>query len=305
MVFNKLKLILSKPSSKTLIGEIIYVCAISLLLSFLGLGFAQLSLFDFREKDLFLFTYSASMSFQFSKSLILNALCYSFIYFLLFYLLTFIFRPSSNKPKIGKNGKNLLLLFILSLFGVLASVVLSSLFFAFGLSSSTSLLSSLFITGIYYYLIYKLYLEEKTYSNQIIWEIFRFAIVGLVAAVFDFALSYIVQFVLFKDNQASYVTLLSTATGFVIGVIINYLMSTYMVYKASKSNMSKSLKGILLFLGLAIIGLLIGIGIQYLLYDVLFIKVGIKFFSYPVDFIIRTLVVMVYNYISRKLLIYK
>ncbi len=98
---------------------------------------------------------------------------------------------------------------------------------------------------------------------------------------------------------------ISTGMGFIVGVVINYLMSTYMVYKNAKSNTSKSIKGMVLFFVLALIGLFIGIGIQYLFYDLLNLKKGITFFSYPVCFVLRTLIVMVYNYISRKLLIYR
>ena len=142
-------------------------------------------------------------------------------------------------------------------------------------------------------------------SNALFWEIFRFAIVGLVAAVFDFATCFIFQFLIFGGSTALYVTGIATVMGFIIGVTINYLMSTYMVYKAAKSNFSKSAKGIITFLVLSILGLLIGVGIQYVLYDFLFIHIGVSFLTYPVDFVIRTLVVMVYNYITRKLFIYR
>ncbi len=286
-------------------GEAFYVIAISALLAFLGLGIFSLGLVDFEDNDIFSFTYSANMTLEFSKSLAILSIIASLVECILLYILTAIFTPSGNKALAGKRGKNFFLLAILSLFGLLASVVLSLLLFAFGLSQEMSIVLSLFVCGIYFYLIYKLYLEEKTYSNSIIWEIFRFAIVGLVAAVFDFAVSYIVQFIALADNTAMYVTIVATACGFIIGVIINYLMSTFMVYKASKSNTSKTAKGIILFLALAVVGLFIGIGIQYLLYDYLFLVVGITFFSYPIDFVIRTLVVMVYNYITRKLFIYK
>lgn len=304
-MIKKLKCYLKTDNFKTLVGEIFYVFGFSLLFSFLGLAFFKGFFCDFFKEDLFSFTYSQGLTFEFSKSLALSSAIFSFIFFILFSVVTAFLRPSNNHACIGKRGKNLLFLVLLSLFGVLASVVLSLLLFAFSSNKEISLLVSLFITGIYYYLIYKLYLEEKTYSNLLIWEIFRFAIVGLVAAVFDFALSYIVQFIFFSDNDAFYVTFVATSCGFIIGVIINYLMSTFMVYKASKTKTGKTLKGILLFLGLAVIGLFIGIGIQYFLYDFLFLSKGITFFSYPIDFIIRTLIVMVYNYISRKILIYK
>lgn len=287
------------------IGEIICVLALSFVLSFVGVLFLNSNLISFKDNDLFSFIYSENMTLNLSKTLLIDSVIFSFIFFILFYFITWLVKPSGLTPISIKKYKNFIYLFILSLFGVLAAAVISSLLYVAGLSASFSLAMSLFITGIYYYLIYKLYVEEKNDSNLIYWEIFRFAIVGLVAAVFDFALSYIIQFIIFKGNQNILVTILSTAGGFIIGVVINYLMSTFMVYKAAKSNFSKSLKGILFFVGLAIVGLFIGIGLQTFLYNYLFLTVGVKFFSYPIDFIIRTLIVMIYNYISRKLLIYK
>ncbi|MCI7788874.1 MAG: hypothetical protein MR518_05220, partial [Mollicutes bacterium] len=88
-------------------------------------------------------------------------------------------------------------------------------------------------------------------------------------------------------------------------VIINYLRSTYRVYKATKSNFSKSIVGKIYFLGLAVIGLFIGIGLQYFFYDFLNISKGITIFSYPVCFVLRTLIVMVFNYLTRKIFIYR
>ena len=82
-------------------------------------------------------------------------------------------------------------------------------------------------------------------------------------------------------------------------------MSTYMVYKASKSNLAKTAKGVIFFVVLSAIGLGIGIGLEYLLYDLFYLTLGIGIFIYPVVFVVRTLVVMVYNYLSRKLLIYR
>ena len=164
---------------------------------------------------------------------------------------------------------------------------------------------SSFLVNIYISLLYKLYLENMSYSNHLFWEIFRFVIVGLVAACFDFLVCYLFQFVIFKGNNNGYVTIVSTIFGFTIGVVINYLLSTYMVYKKNGNKNVKSLKGIIIFLVLAVIGLLLGMLLQFILYDVLFIKKGVMFFTYPVDFVIRTLIVMIYNYISRKLILYK
>lgn len=262
-------------------------------------------LFKFNIEDTKEFIYSAGKSFSYSPSFALTSLTLSFIYSVLILLLLYFVRPSGIHPIIDKNGKNLISLFILSLFGNLAFIVISIFLTGFKITPYIALFLSGILVGVYDNLIYKLYLEQRTFSNHLFWEIFRFAIVGLVAAVFDFLLCFIFQFYVFSGKTQWYVTLVSTAMGFSLGVLINYLMSTFMVYKNTKSNMSKTYKGILLFLFLAIIGLLIGMGLQYFFYDFLNLKLGVTLFSYPLVFVVRTLIVMVYNYISRKVIIYK
>jgi membrane protein len=263
------------------------------------------SLFPLKMDEVIDFTYSSGKVFTFAPSFAIAATCIGFIVTFLSILSLTLIRPSGITPLLGKRGKNLIFLSLLSIFGVLAYLVISLFLAGMKISPYMSMFIAGTLVAIYDTFIYKLYLEERTYSNHLFWEIFRFAIVGLVAAVFDFLLCFIFQFYVFHGGNAWYVTGISTAMGFCLGVIINYLMSTYMVYKNTKTDTSKTIKGMALFLILAVIGLLIGIGIQYLFYDYLNLKVGVTFFSYPIVFIFRTLIVMVYNYISRKLFIYK
>lgn len=210
-----------------------------------------------------------------------------------------------NKNAKGFNKKNWLFYGILSFFGLLAFILISSILINFRISREISFLITGGIVTIYNILNYKLYFEDYANSNKLFWEIYRFALVGLIAAVFDFVVCYISQFIAFNNSSDWYVTLISVTCGFIIGVTINYFLSTYMVYKASKSNISKTVKGLIIFVILSAIGLGLGIGIQYLLYDFLHVQKGIAFLSYPIDFVIRTLVVMIYNYVSRKLIIYR
>lgn len=277
---------------------------IILLLSLITLMCYQFKVFPFSSKMIEIVV-SENMSFTFDQSLLFFTLIFSFIDVIIFYLFQFIVKPSNIKPDLGKKNKHLFPFVILSLFGILAYICISVLLSGFSVNNGFAIVIATILVSIYSLLIYKMYLENKTFSNVLFWEIFRFAIVGLVAAVFDFIVCYLVQFILFSGNTASYVTIVSTACGFTIGVIINYLMSTFMVYKNAKTNISRTFKGIVIFLVLAIIGLFIGIGIQYFLYDYLYLNVKLTFFSYPIDFIIRTLIVMVYNYISRKLILYR
>ncbi len=250
-------------------------------------------------------TYSEGKTISYAPSFVYLSLLLSLFTVLLSFFLTFLIKPSGLKADIGKKGKNIITYSILSLFGMLAYLVIAVFLANLKVSNSMSLFLAGTLVSAYEAFIYKLYFENRTYSNYLFWEIFRFAIVGLVAAVFDFAFCFLFQFIVFKGNNAFYVTGISTGMGFLIGVIINYLMSTYMVYKNAKDNTSKTAKGVILFFVLALIGLFLGIGIQYFLYDFLNLKKGISFFSYPICFVTRTLIVMVYNYISRKLVIYR
>lgn len=295
-----------KKSSIGVFPEILIAFCLCTAVSMIGPLFAFFNPLSFPFGTYLEVAYSENMFFSIDKGILLTSLIVPLFMIPILLLLFAFLRPSGLKPMIGKKGKNLIPLCILSLFGFLAFVVIAALLSSF-LKNNVylPLLVSGILTGIYEYLIYKLYLENKSQSNALFWEIFRFAIVGLVAAVFDFLTCYLVQFVLFRNSKAVYVTIIATACGFLIGVLINYLMSTYMVYKASKSGFSKTVKGIVLFVLLSALGLALGMGIQAFLYDYLFLSKNILLFSYPVDFVIRTLIVMVYNYISRKLLIYR
>lgn len=301
--------IIDKPiveKSKTSFSfELVMDITLIALLTGLSLLFYHFDIFKFDPDKYVDLSYSASKTLHFQSSLVLNSGILSIISMLILILVQLFLHPSGLKPVYGKKHLNLIKMYILDAFGILASAVLPMVLSGFNISNGLTLFITLFLVLGYETLIYKLYMENRTYSNKLFWEIFRFAIVGLIAAVFDFLISFIFQFVVFNGGTSWYVTGISTICGFIVGVVINYLMSTYMVYKNSKSNTSKTVKGMILFLILAIIGLVIGIVIQYLLYDLFNLKLGISFLSYPICFVIRTLIVMVYNYISRKIFIYK
>lgn len=257
------------------------------------------------EKETIEIAYSAGKTLIFEKGMLICSIINGFVVTIAAILGLAFIKPSGIKPVLGEKGRNVLLLSILALLGVLAYVVLGILVSAINLPLVLAQGVIAVIVCVYDLLVYKLYLENRTYSNALFWEIFRFAIVGLVAAIFDFLAAYIVQFALLQGSTEWYVTIISTTCGFIIGVIMNYLMSTYMVYKAAKSNLSKTAKGVVFFVFLSAIGLAIGIGLQYFFYDFLFVMQGIGLFSFPIVFVIRTLIVMVYNYLSRKIFIYK
>ena len=140
-------------------------------------------------------------------------------------------------------------------------------------------------------------------------EIARFVIVGGIATLIDM---FVMGLVLYAFEPSLYpkfynvwigggdpktiATVIGTGTGFVISLIVNYLLSVMFVYE-DKGN-SKSFKGVTLFVVLSVIGMLINMGGMWLGYDICGINEWITK-------IVMTLVVLVYNYITRKIFIFK
>lgn len=180
-------------------------------------------------------------------------------------------------------------------------------------------------------------LTNKQYSNRM--EILRFLVVGIIATIFDLLTKLIVNTVIGDSlnslNDGNFTkTFLGYLAGFIVGVIINYLLSTFWVFKNVKDDKkSKTFKGIMLFFLFSLLGFLIGLAITYGLgylislggIDILDFKLfsgESSFFSaefwqyfascltdgafwlYIFVFCFQTIVVLVWNYVTRKKFIY-
>ena len=163
-------------------------------------------------------------------------------------------------------------------------------------------------------------------------ELVRFLICGIAAALTDYLFCQLVILIFNSANISIpwiWLTVISTAIGFIFGVLVNYLLSTYWVYQNVDKNVNtKSTRFIILFvlLSLAAMGLSIG---AMLLCDVVivnglsmasivelsvmdlikgygwgFLAQGI-FWAYFISFCIKTLVGLVFNYFTRKYILYK
>lgn len=140
-------------------------------------------------------------------------------------------------------------------------------------------------------------------------EIIRFLIVGGLATLIDY---FTMGVVLYLFNPALYphfynvwigggspstlATIIGTSIGFVVSLIFNYILSLMFVFQ-EKGN-SRSAKGFIMFTLLAIGGLLINMVGMYIGYDLL----GINEWLVKIFF---TIVVLVYNYVTRKFFIFK
>ena len=117
-------------------------------------------------------------------------------------------------------------------------------------------------------------------------QIFRFGIVGGLAFLIDYGV-----LILCKEIFRLSV-LLSAAIGFTISVIFNYFASIIFVFNVDAEKDSK--KNFIVFIVLSIIGLLLTELIMYAGVDLLR-------FNYKFIKIIATGIVMVFNFVTRKL----
>ena len=126
-------------------------------------------------------------------------------------------------------------------------------------------------------------------SSKLFKQLFRFGIVGGLAFLIDSG----VLFVLTEYLNVYY--FVSSVISFIVSLIFNYILSILWVFDVKKK---QTIKEISLFVILSVIGLGINQVVMYVGADILNIY-------YMICKIISTFIVMVYNFITRKIFIEK
>ena len=163
---------------------------------------------------------------------------------------------------------------------------------------------------------------QETYRKQtkkeLFWEIFRFLLVGGTATLVDYFVFWIFDGLLFPLVEAgawwtTFSLIVATALGFCVGLIVNWLLSVSFVFKQVKDKgEAASKKSFLLFTIIGVFGLLITeVGIlilvaifpEFPLFGVTELM-GTTWAKWLAK-VIMTCIVLVWNYIGRKIFIFK
>ena len=154
---------------------------------------------------------------------------------------------------------------------------------------------------------------EQT-KKQLFWEIFRYLLVGGIATVFDYAAWYIFFTWILPSSLVGEViaVIVSTAMGFLVGLLVNWILSQTFVFKQVKDKeKAKSGKSFLIFAIVGVIGLAIT-EVGMLLAPILpsFSIFGFSAFlghewKWWFTKVAMTCIVLVWNYLGRKILIFK
>ena len=126
--------------------------------------------------------------------------------------------------------------------------------------------------------------------RKLIEQMIKFGFVGFLCFFIDYGIMVLLT------EVAGIVYLVSSACSFTVSVIVNYILSVTFVFETVKEK--SRIKEFIVFVFLSIIGLGINqlcmwFGVELLHISYLIVKIG------------ATAVVMVYNFISRKLIIEK
>ena len=151
---------------------------------------------------------------------------------------------------------------------------------------------------------------EKKYPQ--LYEIFKFIIVGGFATIIDMLTMALVLYlsspkaynynfintIISKGNPPYLIAIISTGVGFLCGLIFNYIFSIIFAFNKSDTSFAKTKKGFIVFALLSFVGFLIhtiGMAIGF----------GILKINEWIIKILLTFVVLFFNYITRKKIIFK
>ena len=155
-------------------------------------------------------------------------------------------------------------------------------------------------------------------KRELFWEIFRFLLVGGTATVVDYAVFYLFrQWILPPTLITGAVwdiisLVIATALGFCAGLVVNWILSVKFVFRAVKNKEeAHSKKGFAIFTIIGVIGLgITELGMLLLVHIFPTITIfGVTEFLLPWDEwlakVIMTCIVLVFNYVGRKIFVFK
>ncbi|MBN2504242.1 MAG: GtrA family protein [Bacilli bacterium] len=142
-------------------------------------------------------------------------------------------------------------------------------------------------------------------DKKLLHEIGRYLLVGGLATVFDYLAFALFRYAILDLTQVN--LLIATSIGFAVGLTFNYILSVIFVFKnVANPNAGKTMSAFVVFTIIGIIGLLIT-ELGMWLGDVTRFHIAEEIYKMPemVTKVIMTGIVLCWNYLARKFLIFK
>lgn len=159
---------------------------------------------------------------------------------------------------------------------------------------------------------------RKQTKGELFWEIFRFLLVGGTATLADYLLFWLLDGVLFPllpfgNGWGTSSLVLATACGFLVGLLVNWVLSVHFVFRQVKDKQqASSKKSFFKFAVIGLVGLaLTELGVLLLVYILPEITLfhtqtllGTSWTKWLAK-VVMTCLVLVWNYLGRKLFIFR
>lgn len=140
-------------------------------------------------------------------------------------------------------------------------------------------------------------------NKKLIFEFLRYVVVGGISAVIDMGVNFVMLFYILggtKDDKG--LVALSVAAGFVIGLAVNFILSNVFVFKEKEQREKGRTAGA--FLIYALVGI-IGFAITEVLTILGTLVIGEGGIWYLILTCLVKGVVLIWNYVGRKIFVYK
>lgn len=140
-------------------------------------------------------------------------------------------------------------------------------------------------------------------NKSTIFEFLRYVIVGGVSAVVDTGVNYVMlYFVLGGTKDDRLLVALAVTAGFLVGLAVNYILSNIFVFStAEQRQKGRTVGAFLIYLAVGVIGYGLTVGLT-LLGTLIIGDSGIWYLL--MTCVVKGLV-LIWNYIGRKILVYK
>lgn len=151
-------------------------------------------------------------------------------------------------------------------------------------------------------------------KKSLIKEVLRYLVAGGAAFVLDLLTKTLFHSLILPADMGTFSVFgfvnevrvtLSTGAGFVVGLIVNYLISIFFVFTTeSQKKRGKSVKAFLIYLAVSIVGLLVNIGVTQLGCNIMSVSKDDTIMFMLVS-CVAAMVALVWNYIGRKVFVYR
>lgn len=126
-------------------------------------------------------------------------------------------------------------------------------------------------------------------------QFFRYLFVGGFATVVDWGVSALLFYLVFGENLA----LLCNGVSFVLGLVVNYLLSTFWIFKTSK--IKNRFLEFISFAAIGVVGLLITLGVTWIFEGLL---ANVTNLYQIIAKVVSTAVSFFWNFFARKYLLF-